>query len=199
MLVFPRVKTSPVSLNYSLNALYIKILRSFNLDKLYVDLKVQLVIMLGERLFTTWQQSLSCGLNLFTCSFIFCGRCRTKKCSSNQNVRSEHFHWLSYLPVNMYLPTSAHPVRADRICHHQRVHVCYADGARMAGKHQPDRPSWYCSTFTNCTIKFSHWWMTWWSVVMLSLVVWSVHAFRGCGFGWWFAGRVGCLLLVLSG
>ncbi len=29
--------------------------------------------------------------------------------------------------------------------------------ARMADKHQqPEFPSWYCSTFTNCIIKFSH-------------------------------------------
>ncbi len=44
---------------------------------------------------------------------------------------------------------------------HQRVHVRYADRARMAGKHQQlDLPSWYYSTFTNCTIKFSHQLMT---------------------------------------
>ncbi len=49
---------------------------------------------------------------------------------------------------------------ADRI-RHQRDHTCCADRARMADKHQqPDLPSWYCSTFTNCTIKFSHRWMT---------------------------------------
>ncbi len=54
----------------------------------------------------------------------------------------------------MYLHTSAHPVRADRICH-QRVHARCADRARMAGIHQqPDLPSLYCSTFTNCAIKF---------------------------------------------
>ncbi len=55
-----------------------------------------------------------CGLNLFICINIFCGRRRTKKCLSNQNARSERFDWLSYLPVNMYLHTSAHPVHADR-------------------------------------------------------------------------------------
>ncbi len=39
--------------------------------------------------------------------------------------------------------------------------LCWVDRARMAGKHQQsDLPSWYCSTFTNCTIKFSHRWMT---------------------------------------
>ncbi len=44
---------------------------------------------------------------------------------------------------------------ADRI-HHERVHARCADRARMAGKHQqPDLPSWYCSTFTNCAIIFS--------------------------------------------
>ncbi len=37
------------------------------------------------------------------------------------------------------------------------VKTSSADRARMAGKHQqPDLSSWYCSTFTNCTIKFSH-------------------------------------------
>ncbi len=46
---------------------------------------------------------------------------------------------------------------ADRI-RHQRVHAHCADRARMADK--LDLPFWYCSTFTNCTIKFSHRWMT---------------------------------------
>ncbi len=42
---------------------------------------------------------------------------------------------------------------------------------------------------------------TWCIVVMFCLVVWSVcvYAFRGCGFRWWFAGRVGRTLSVLSG
>ncbi len=75
---------------------------------------------------------------------------------------------------------------ADRI-HHQRVHVRYADRARMASKHQqPDLLSWYCSTFTNCTMKFfSPVNNTWCIIVMLSLVVWSVcvHVFRGRDFG----------------
>ncbi len=41
--------------------------------------------------------------------------------------------WLAFLPAcqHMYLHTSAHPVRVDRICH-QRVHVRCADRARMA-------------------------------------------------------------------
>ncbi len=41
---------------------------------------------------------------------------------------------LSYLPVNMYLYTSAHPVWAERI-RHQHIHVRCADRARMAGKY----------------------------------------------------------------
>ncbi len=46
------------------------------------------------------------GLNVFKCIYIFCGRRSTKKCSSNQNARSEHFFLLSYLPVNIcYIPT----------------------------------------------------------------------------------------------
>ncbi len=52
---------------------------------------------------------------------------------------------LTFLPAcqHMHLYTSAHPVRTDRI-RHQHVHVCCADSARMAGKHQqPDLPSWY--------------------------------------------------------
>ncbi len=28
----------------------------------------------------------------YICIYIFCGRHKTKKCSSNQNVCSEHFH-----------------------------------------------------------------------------------------------------------
>ncbi len=63
-----------------------------------------------------------------------------------------------------------------------------ADKARMAGKHQqPDLPSWYCCTFTNCTVKFSHWWMTWCIVVRLSLVIWSVCAFMRSGAWLWTA------------
>uniref|UniRef100_A0A8C1G6A0 Spectrin beta chain n=1 Tax=Cyprinus carpio TaxID=7962 RepID=A0A8C1G6A0_CYPCA len=35
--------------------------------------------------------------------------------------------------------------------------ILYAVRARITGKQQqPDLPSWYCSTFTNCAIKFSH-------------------------------------------
>ncbi len=41
------------------------------------------------------------GLNVFICIYIFCGRCRTKKCSSNQNARSERFNCLFYLSVNV--------------------------------------------------------------------------------------------------
>ncbi len=48
---------------------------------------------------------------------------------------------------------------ADTIRLHQCVYACCADRARMAGKHQPDLPFWYCSTFTNCAITFSHRWM----------------------------------------
>ncbi len=52
---------------------------------------------------------------------LVCGRRRTIKCSSNQNVRSEHYDRLSYLPVqNMYLHTSLHTVCTDMI-RHQRV------------------------------------------------------------------------------
>ncbi len=40
------------------------------------------------------------GLNVCICIYIFCGRRRTKRCSSNQNVQSEHYERLSYLPVN---------------------------------------------------------------------------------------------------
>ncbi len=134
--------------------------------------------------------------------YIFCGRRMIKKYSSNQNAHSEHFYWLSYLPINMciYILLYSHPVRADRI-RHQRVCVRYASRARMAGKHQQsDLPFWYCTTFTNCSMMFSHRWITI-NVVMLSLVIWSVriHAFRGRGFGRRFAGRVRCSLSVLSG
>ncbi len=45
----------------------------------------------------------SSGLNVFICIYTFCGRRGTKKCSSNQNARSERFNWLSYLPVNVYI------------------------------------------------------------------------------------------------
>ncbi len=100
------------------------------------------------------------GLNVFICIYIFCRRCRTKKCSSNQNAWSERFNWLptclsTYVLAYLCAPCSR---RQDSS---SRVHVRCADRARMADKHQqPDLPSWYCSTFTNCAIKFSHWWMT---------------------------------------
>ncbi len=41
------------------------------------------------------------GLNSFIWIYIFSGRCRTKKCSSNQNTRSKHFNCLSCLLVNL--------------------------------------------------------------------------------------------------
>ncbi len=41
------------------------------------------------------------GLNLFICIYIISGRHRTIKCSSNQNVRSEYYDRLSYLPVKI--------------------------------------------------------------------------------------------------
>ncbi len=78
-----------------------------------------------------------------------------------QSKRSVRAFELSFLPAcqHMYLHTSAYPVRADTI-DHQRVHALCADRARRAGKHQqPNLPSWNCSTFTNCAIKFSHRWM----------------------------------------
>ncbi len=49
-----------------------------------------------------------CGLNVFICINIFCGRRRTKKCLSNQNARSERFDWLSYLPVNICICIPLH-------------------------------------------------------------------------------------------
>ncbi len=100
------------------------------------------------------------GLNVFICIYIFCGRCRTKKCSSNQNARSKRFNWLSYLSVNVCICIPPRTLFA------QTWYVISAfthavQTARMAGKHQqPNLPSWYCSTFTNCAIKFSHRWMT---------------------------------------
>ncbi len=44
------------------------------------------------------------GLNVFICISIFRGRRRTKKCLSNQNVQSEHYDSLSYLPVKICMP-----------------------------------------------------------------------------------------------
>ncbi len=57
------------------------------------------------------------GVNVFISSVEGVG---SKKTLSNQNVRSEHYDRLSYLPVSMYLHTSAHPVCTDMI-RHQRI------------------------------------------------------------------------------
>ncbi len=101
------------------------------------------------------------GLNVFICIYIFCGRRRTKKCSSNQNARSEHFNWLSYLPVNICISIPLRTRFAQTGYAISAGTYAIADRARMADKHQqPDLPSWYCSTFTNCTIKLSQRWMT---------------------------------------
>ncbi len=101
------------------------------------------------------------GLNVFICIYIFCGRRRTKKCSSNQNARSERFKWVSYLPVNVCISIPLSTLFAQTGYVISAFTHAIADRARMADKHQqPDLPSWYCSTFTNCTIKFSHRWMT---------------------------------------
>ncbi len=81
---------------------------------------------------------------------------------SVEGVGPRNVRPLTFLPAcqHVYLHTSAHPVHADRT-RHQCVHVHYADRARMAGKHQqPDLPSWYCCSFINCAIKFSHQLMT---------------------------------------
>ncbi len=78
---------------------------------------------------------------------------------------------------------STHPV-SRRHDTSSSARSCCADRARMAGKHQqPDLPSWYFSTFTNCAIKFSHRWMTH-DVAQRFTVPLSVCAFRGRGFGW---------------
>ncbi len=61
-------------------------------------------------------------------------------CWLKVSSHSERFDWLPYVPVNVYLHTSAHLVHAHRV-RHQRGHIRYADRARMAGKHQqPDLP-----------------------------------------------------------
>ncbi len=100
-------------------------------------------------------------LNVCICIYIFCGRCRTKKCSSNQNAWLEWFYWLSYLPVNVNICILLCTLFAQTRYVIKHVHARCADRARMAGKHQqPDLPSWYCGTLTSCTIKLSHWWMT---------------------------------------
>ncbi len=62
------------------------------------------------------------GLNLFICIYIVCGRHRTIKCLSNQNVRSEHYDTLSYLPVKICTCIPLCTVCADMI-RHQRIPV----------------------------------------------------------------------------
>ncbi len=54
------------------------------------------------------------GLNVFIWIYILCGRCRTKKCSSNQNARSEHFNCLSCLLVNLCISI---PLRNSAFMH----------------------------------------------------------------------------------
>ncbi len=63
--------------------------------------------MLDESLFTY----------TFICIYIICGRHRTIKCSSNQNVRSKHYYRLSYLPVKYVF---AYLVCSHMI-HHQHI------------------------------------------------------------------------------
>ncbi len=68
----------------------------------------------------------------------------------------KRFNCLSYLPVNVYIC-----IPLCTLFGQDTSSALYADRARMAGRHQqPNLPSWYCSTFTNCTIKFSHRWKT---------------------------------------
>ncbi len=100
-----------------------------------------------------------------------------------QSKCSVRAFWLDFLPVcqHMFLHTSAHPVRADRICH-QHAHVRYTDRAWMAGKHLETifLPGIVVLLLTVYKV-FSPVKDTWCTVVMLSLVFWSVSVYARSG------------------
>ncbi len=115
---------------------------------------------------------------------------RTKKSSSNQNVRSEHFERLSYLLINICICIPLHTQTGYVIS-------VFTYTVQTEREWQANITTWlilYYKVFSPVND-------TWCIVVMFCLVVWSVcvYAFRGCGFRWWFAGRVGRTLSVLSG
>ncbi len=127
------------------------------------------------------------GLNVFICVYIFCGRHRTKKCSSNQNVRYENYERLAYLPVN--------------ICVCIPLYTLFAQtGFFISVFTYAMQTEWeWQANINNLIFLPGIAYDTWCIVVMLSLVVWSVciHVFRRRGFGRRFAGRVGRTLSVL--